>query len=239
MATGSRSHRPRALQDSAHFLERVAHDIRSPLGVIATVFQRLRADLDAHLPPDDRMLLSLAERGVRRLQGSADRMSIVAMLARSETPSISRDPLNLVEIAAVAVSATLASSPRREVQIDWTPPESGCPVIGDRWLLEQALRELVQNGVAHAKHSVRVRVSRNGALAYASVEDDGPGAPAEVRDALQRNLVEPLRSARGVGLSLAVDLAELHGGRISYDDSTLPPGRSRTLGARFLLTLPV
>lgn len=227
------------MQDNAHFLERVSHDIRSPLGVIATVFQRLGADLDAHLTPDDRMLLTLAERGVRRLQATVDRMSIIAMLARSATPSISRDPLNLVDVVSEAVSATLSTSPRREVTLDWTPPSSGLPILGDRWLLVQAIRELVQNGVAHAKHVVRVQVSRSGATVCASVEDDGPGASAEVREALQRNLMEPLRSARGVGLALAVDLAELHGGRISYDDSTLPPGRPGTIGARFSLMLPV
>lgn len=226
------------MHDSAGLLERAAHDLRSPLGVIATTCHRVVTTLTPHLNSDDRALLALAERSVLRIQGAVDRLSIIAMLGKSATPSVAREPIDLAEVTAEAVSATLGSAPRREVTLEWAPPPAPVPIIGDRWLLVQLLRELVQNGVSHARSAVRVHASVGDGTSSVTIEDDGPGAPALVREAVLAHGKSPPPGTRGVGLLLAMDLADLHGGRISCESSTLPPGRPHTTGARFTFTMP-
>ena len=66
------------------------------------------------------------------------------------------------------------------------------------------------------------------------VEDDGPGVPDELKEAL----FEPFRQGEdsdgrgmGIGLSLVQRFAELHGGSATIEDAS-------TGGARFVVTLP-
>jgi len=70
----------------------------------------------------------------------------------------------------------------------------------------------------------------------ACVQDDGPGVPAELRDAVfepfrQGPTATPHSPGTGIGLSLVARFAELHGGRAWVDDR---PGG----GAAFRVSLP-
>ena len=81
-----------------------------------------------------------------------------------------------------------------------------------------------------------------------SVEDDGPGVPVEIREAIfepfrQGPTASPHSPGTGIGLSLVARFAELHGGRAWVDDRDgggaafhvfLPgrPGPAPSLGAR-------
>ena len=69
-----------------------------------------------------------------------------------------------------------------------------------------------------------------------SVDDDGPGVPADLRDAIfepfrQGPTAAPHSPGTGIGLSLVARFAELHGGRAWVEDR--PAG-----GAAFRVFLP-
>jgi signal transduction histidine kinase len=73
-----------------------------------------------------------------------------------------------------------------------------------------------------------------------SVSDSGSGIPVDQRDHVLERFVR-LDSARslpgsGIGLSLAVAIAELHGGRLTLADG-LPRGADCGLEARLILPL--
>lgn len=226
---------PRALSDPAALLDRLAHDLRSPLGVLASVIVQLSADQD--LSSDARTLVCLGSRGAERLRLQVDRLALLSMLsARRVPPEAARQVLNLGALAEQAVSLVRESAPRREVEVLFdrlSPAES---VLGDRRCLTHLIRELVHNGVSHAVRATRIVLGRADGAATLSVEDDGAGARDAVRTAITG---DPLPPSHGIGLSLALDLAEISGGRIVYGDSTLPPGRPGTVGARFTLLLPL
>ena len=72
------------------------------------------------------------------------------------------------------------------------------------------------------------------------IADSGAGIPVEQRNHVLERFVR-LDSARsqpgsGIGLSLAVAIAELHGGRLSLEDG-LPRGDGVGLEARLILPL--
>lgn len=93
-----------------------------------------------------------------------------------------------------------------------------------------ALRRAITNLVANAcKYGKTVRISgrRVGGMIEIDVEDDGPGIPADQRDAAFRPFyrLEGSRNAAtggvGLGLAIARDLVRAHGGDIRLQDSEM------------------
>jgi signal transduction histidine kinase len=110
------------------------------------------------------------------------------------------------------------------------------PFHTDPVRLQQILVNLLSNAVRHAPPGgcVRLSVRPNGKTVDFSVQDDGPGVPAEA----QERIFEPFErfdphSGAGTGLGLPVSrrLAEVLGGALTVQSA---PGR----GATFTLALP-
>jgi signal transduction histidine kinase len=106
-------------------------------------------------------------------------------------------------------------------------------------MLEQVVRNLVQNAVARAGSTVAVSLSTTPAgEAVLVVDDDGPGVPVDRRTDIFERFVR-LDHARdrgqgGVGLGLAIvaEIVRAHQGRIQVADAPLG-------GARFVVELPL
>jgi two-component system sensor histidine kinase CreC len=112
-------------------------------------------------------------------------------------------------------------------------------VRGERFLLGQAVGNLVQNAVefSPAGAVVEVEVGTAGGLVRVGVQDCGPGVPdyalAKIFDRFY-SLPRPDtgRKSSGLGLSIVREIARLHGGEVTLENR--PEG-----GARAELTLPV
>lgn len=110
------------------------------------------------------------------------------------------------------------------------------PVFVDAGLFSQALALLISNAVQHSRAEdaveVRVRVAED--AIFFEVADRGPGlSPEELTRVFEKFYRGPGRPAGGLGLGLAIarQLIELHGGAISVENR--PAG-----GARFSIRLP-
>lgn len=105
---------------------------------------------------------------------------------------------------------------------------------GEREDLDEMLGNLLDNAMKWAGSRVEVasRLEAGGMLAVV-VEDDGPGLPADRRDAVLAPGVRLDESTPGSGLGLAVvrDVARLYGGDLRLGDSPLG-------GLRVELVLP-
>ena len=185
----------------------VAHELRTPLtnirvqieaaqdGVIATDPHFLtsiqeEAVMLARLV-DDLQQLSLAEAGQLRLELAEVR--VAEIIDRAAPPGVTRD---------VPPDLTVRVDARRMVQV---------------------VRNLVVNALAHAKSRVHITAARVGDHVEIRVEDDGPGIPDEhverIFDRFYRVDESRSRATGGAGLGLAIarQLVELHGGRIWYE----------------------
>jgi signal transduction histidine kinase len=122
-----------------------------------------------------------------------------------------------------------------ELAIDF---EGDLRIAADREAILRALRNLVANAIAWTPEGGRVGVEvvgTDGRL-VATVEDEGPGVPAELRD----KVFEPFfrgpsgagrRAGYGLGLAMVKASAEAAGGSVELSDS--PSG-----GARFRFAIP-
>ena len=97
------------------------------------------------------------------------------------------------------------------------------PVVvkGNRYAISDAIRNLVENAVAHAPPSSEVTVSTlaNGTI---SVADRGPGIPAEKRKHIFERFWRGSGkggSGAGLGLAIVMEIMKAHQGSISIDDN--------------------
>ena len=115
--------------------------------------------------------------------------------------------------------------------------ELACPADlafrGAREDLEEMLGNLLDNACKWAAHAVRVEAERAAGRLLVTIEDDGPGLPAERRtEVLERgHRLDEQVPGSGLGLAIVTDIALLYGGRLALDAA--PAG-----GLRVRLDLP-
>ena len=103
---------------------------------------------------------------------------------------------------------------------------------GDAQLLERALRNLLHNAAqaereAGGRGPIQLGIDPGPEGIEVSIEDRGPGLPAEVRERLFHPFATGRRGGVGLGLALAHRIVTLHGGRIRLEDR--PGGGTRAL----------
>jgi len=215
------------------YVQHLTHEFKSPLAGI-----RGAAELLAEEPPPDmrrRFLGNIAAEGAR-LQDLVDRLLELVELERRERRVQAED-------LPVAVLV-------REVADDFGPQcakaqvtiaiavEPGLVVRGERFLVRQALANLVANAVDFAPVGSVVTVTAQGSdgMVDLIIRDLGPGIPPwAVERLFERfySLPRPQSGRKGTGLGLAFvrEVADLHGGSVTLTNH--PDG-----GAQAVLRLP-
>ena len=208
------------------FLADASHELRTPVAAIQATAERLLRDQPAR-PARDAIEAGLA-RDSGRLGHLVDDLLNLARLDAHERPH--REPVDLVDVASVAVAATHRTDPAARVEL---LTNGRTPVTGDRDALLRAVGNLIDNAFAVAD-TVVVEVAQTANGPTLTVSDDGPGIPAEQRERIFEPFVRLPRSPRGgtgLGLAIVRRTVESHGGTVTCEES--PNG-----GARFTLRLP-
>jgi signal transduction histidine kinase len=123
---------------------------------------------------------------------------------------------HLTDLAPGADIAFEAEVPE-DLQVDADPDQLSRILVN---LVRNAVQALSQAGSSSGRPRIKVTARREGKTVIISVQDNGPGIPERVRV----DLFTPFQgSARkggaGLGLSIAAELARLHGGTITLDEA--------------------
>jgi signal transduction histidine kinase len=198
----------------------IAHDLRTPLA-------RLRGRLEAALRDSDspERFRATAEAALQELDQVVRIFEALLRIAEIEAGH-RRAAFAPVDAAALAADVAELYQPlaeQRGLALEAELAPASC--TGDRTLVAQALANLVDNAIKYARPGGHVRVrsaTRDGSVELV-VEDDGPGIPEGERDKVVRRFyrLEPSRGTpgSGLGLSLVVSVARLHGGRLDLEDA--------------------
>ena len=118
------------------------------------------------------------------------------------------------------------------VELQWTPPATRIVILGDREELQELLVNLLLNGidaaaqVRAANHEAWVRIEldeANSPRVRLRVLDSGPGPAATIASQLFEPFVTDKPEGTGLGLAVAKQIAESHGGSLRWsrnDDVT-------------------
>jgi PAS domain S-box-containing protein len=225
--------RLRALDEMKNtFLEAVSHDLRTPLTSIlgsALTLEQNGRDLSSEDALDLVRRIAANARKLERLLG--DLLDLDRLQRGIVAPQ--RRPTDLAELVRHVVEE---AETLRDRTVDLDLIEARAEI--DPAKVERIVENLLANAARHTPPGTRVLVATRpvpGGVELA-VEDEGPGVPEELREAV----FEPFQQGAGkgnhspgvgIGLSLVRRFAELHGGRAWVEDR---PGG----GASFRVFLP-
>lgn len=228
------------------FAADVAHEIRNPLSSIRSAVETLELVSD---PVAKERLTNILKHDVGRL----DRLITDISNASRLDAELSREaprPLDIAKLLAdIAFLYGEAGRPGDPV-VRFMPPADGlpCRVQGREGPLGQVFRNLIDNAKSFSALSpkdppeVRVSVRREERRIVATVEDDGPGIPPEnLETVFERFYTARPKGAAfgghsGLGLSIARQIVEAHGGVIRAENRMGDDGVIE--GARFIISLP-
>jgi len=218
----------REAADQAQFLAVTAHELRSPIGVLAGSAQLLLDHVD-DLTAEERAELA------QSITGSADRLQrllrdlLTAARLEARAVHIDMDELDVGDLLTRAVSGARAGNANAEIRVE---VPAGLRVSGERDRLAQALDNLITNALRHGAAPVTVRGVELDDRVEISVSDSGSGVPRQVQDRLFERFASGTPSTgTGLGLFIVRELVRAHGGDARYEVD--PQGRPT-----FVLALP-
>ncbi len=215
------------------YVRSLTHEIKAPLSAIRASAELLDEDM---APADRRRFLANIRGEALRLQALIDRMlELAALEARQRLEKAER--VELAGVAAEVIESLAAVAAQRRVALTSGVSE-GLFVDGDRFLIRQALANLVQNALAATPAGGCVRLSSpsDQERITLTVDDTGPGVPEYALPRLFERFYsvrvgEEREGGTGLGLPFVREVALLHGGCAAVENL---PGR----GARATLRLP-
>jgi len=219
---------------------RLAHEIKNPLTPIQLAVQDIHRRYSGKEPEFRKLLdttLEVVEDEVGTLRRLVTEFSDFARLPQAELEQadlaeflreISERPL-LLE----ADDADDAGGAGAGANVEFEVPEQPFPVLLDRQMLRRVLVNLVRNAAQAAGQKsdrtprIVVRLARDGAYYDLDVEDDGPGIPKELREAVFDPYVTTKTAGTGLGLAIVKKIIVEHRGTISASESKLGGARLR------------
>ena len=166
--------------------------------------------------------LSLELRGDPRLaQVHRIDTTIRHHLARARSGAASMRVATPLRAPIHALGATIGQLRRdREIAIAIDVPE-GLAVAMVATDFDELAGNLIDNAVRHARSRVRIAATDEGQVVRLQVADDGPGIPLADRERVTQPGIrlDERGDGHGFGLSIARELAELHGGTLTLDEA--------------------
>jgi len=196
------------------FLLAVSHELRTPLSAVLGFALTLERE-EVRLEPDEsREIVHRLAVNARKLERLLSDLLDLDRLGRGIIAP-RRRTIDAGRLAETVVDGMDIADEHRVV-VETVP--SRCDL--DPAKVERIIENLVSNAVRHtpAGTTIWVRVSQKEGGVLLEVADDGPGVPADMREAI----FEPFRQAPGLrphspgvgmGLTLVARFAELHGGK--------------------------
>jgi signal transduction histidine kinase len=220
-------------------LELITHDLRTPLTVIDGCLQMLRNELSEGAPASLIDILGLAARSVEQLSSLVDALLEAARQEESGIVVTAR-PVDLAVLIEGAVENVAAVAADADIRLACkVAPDLPRP-LADAEKVERVVLNLLDNALSYTPSGGEVVVAAEArdALIEVSVNDTGPGVPAEYRESIFERFVrvpdtKGRRKGFGLGLYFCRQVVEAHGG-----DIWVEPG-SGDVGSRFVFTLPL
>ncbi len=229
-----------ALQMRDEFLSIASHELRTPLTALQLYLQRLEQlwrslGADGGNSAQVREKLAGATRQAVRLSRLVENLLDVSRISSGRL-EVTREPVNLASAVDEVVDRfrDAASRVGCELRFCAKAQPSG---RWDRVRLEQILDNLLSNALKYAPgHPITVTVEEHDESAFVHVRDEGIGIPREdaqrIFGRFERAVPVEHYGGLGLGLYIAQQIAEAHGGRILVESE---PNR----GSTFTVELPL
>ena len=198
-------HNERQAEEARRHAGNLAHALKTPLTVIMN-------EATANGPGLCRTVITEATTMRRQVDHHLARARAVGRRGSAQSVAEVRPSVDAVERAVTRLYP--------QVTIDVSGDRTA-RVRVERQDLDEMLGNLIENAAKYGGSRVFVTIERAGATVDLIVEDDGPGIPAEQRQAIfERGArLDTGKPGTGLGLAIVRDVAEIYGGTVALEES--------------------
>ncbi|HZK73399.1 MAG TPA: ATP-binding protein, partial [Clostridia bacterium] len=220
----------------SEFMTMVRHEFRTALIGIQGFSELMRDEEQLDVPTVKGFATDIYN-DARRLDEMLDRMLDLDRI-EADNVEVHLSPLDLAAVVGEAVALARASDLTHAFSVDVDPDLPW--VAGDSARLAQLLRILLDNAIKYSPQDGEIAISSSTepGQVLISIKDHGVGVPQDFDDQLfaryQWSANNPTTKVMGTGLGLpmARQIVEMHGGRIWYESKT-------GVGSEFHFSLPM
>jgi len=227
------------LKDS--FVANVSHELRTPLVAIDKSLSLILGRSAGEITPAQEQFLAIAERNIKRLGLLINDLLDLSKL-ESGRMKLAPQPLSIDKIIDESISGFNTWAETKSITIK-RDIQDGLPQVNiDANRIIQVLNNLIGNAIKFTQNNGNITVTaildNNEHAVKVSIEDSGIGISEEnltkVFDKFYQagERISTDISGTGIGLSIAKEIVELHGGRIWAESQ-------KGSGAKFFFTLPL
>ncbi len=211
------------------FIADAAHQLRTPLALQASQIEFARYTRAHRKDEDWHNRRADMDAMWREMQASNRRLVAVTnqllLLAQAEQPDAARK-LEAVDISSLALKVLeklAALADRRRIDLGMEAPEGPLIVQAQPALLDALIANLLDNALRYTEEGGRVTLglasSANGHVEL-TVDDNGPGVPAELREQVFERFFRAAPGTEGTGLGLAIvrEAARAFGAQLLLED---------------------
>ena len=199
------------------YIQNLTHEIKSPLSAIRGAAELLEEPMDE---AQRARFLGNIHRESLRIQKVIDRMLELSALENRQK-LLKVENVSIKVLVKMVMESMEESFKRKQLEIETILPED-IKIIGDAFLLHQALANLVQNAVDFSpeKGRIMIRVElEDSQFVRVFVTDDGPGLAEFARERIFEKFFSLQRpdtgqKSTGLGLNFVRQIALLHHGDV-------------------------
>lgn len=214
-------------QQRRELMAELSHELRTPVSVIQG---NLEALLDGVYPADEQHLNPVLDE-VHLLSRLIDDLRTLSE-AETGTLALHREPTDLGVLVGEVAASYRPQAEAQGVMLELATDEDPPLLQVDPVRIREVLENLLNNALRHAADRGRITLRAASIDGYAqlTVADDGAGvAPEDLPHIFERFYKGDGSAGSGLGLTIAKDLVEAHGGTISAESQ---PGHGTTVRVR-------
>ncbi|MEP7304621.1 MAG: ATP-binding protein [Acidobacteriota bacterium] len=226
------------------FLAGLSHELRTPLNAILGYARMLRSGVVAP-EKKDRAIETIERNATSLTQIVEDVLDISRIVSGKMRLDV--QPVNLPEIVRSAVDAITPAADAKGVRVETVLESDAAPVSGDPERLQQVFWNLLSNAVKFTNRGgrVQVRLARFNSHLEVAVSDTGIGISPEFLPHVFERFrqadagIARERGGLGLGLSIARQLMEMHGGTIDASSGGLDRGATFRVRIPLMIVHPI
>jgi two-component system sensor histidine kinase GlrK len=223
-------------QQKQRFLRHVSHELKTPLTAIREGSELFKDEIGGSLTPQQKEIAGIMQESSLRLQRMIENL-LNYTAVQYHKPQLKLEKLELVELIKqiLAEYALTLTSKNIVIRLDFSDTQ----MMGDHEKLHTVFDNLISNAIKYtpASGQIKISIKPHEDFAVFEIHDGGPGViaadKARLFDPFYRGngVYESLVSGSGLGLSIAKEYVDAHGGEITLLASEQ--------GAHFRVRLPL
>ena len=208
-----------SLARSEDFIAEAAHRVRTPLATVRVQAEIVMRRVEK---PQNRKALKEMIRTIDESSRAAGQLLDHAMVT-FRTDHLERKNLQLADLVADSVERMAPLAELRDIKIDMVEKEHG-QISGDQILIQSAVHNILDNAIKYSPpdQKIHVSVQRHNKGMRVQIVDGGPGFAYTNSLRLTERFVRGDNAAdtigSGLGLTIANEVMQAHGGYLSLDN---------------------